>query len=63
MQLKFIRSMWGMEQPTFAANLSMIKNGGFDGVEMGASVDREQRRELQTLLRDLDLHCHAHAGA
>lgn len=55
MQLKFIRGMWGMEQPTLAANLQMIKNGGFDGVEMGAPADPVQRQELQTLLRDLDL--------
>src|SRR5690606_16851808 len=46
---------WGMEQPTLAANLQMIKNGGFDGVEMGAPADPVERKELQALLRDLGL--------
>ncbi len=55
MQIKFVRSMWGMDQPTLAANLRRIKDGGFDGVEMGAPADPEQRKELHALLRELDL--------
>ena len=54
-QIKFIRSLWGMEQATLAAKLHMIKDGGFDGVEAGAPADAGQRQELHALLRDLDL--------
>lgn len=55
MKIKFICALWGMENPSLEANLRMIKEAGFDGVEMGAPADRKQRRELQSLRADLDL--------
>ena len=55
MEIKYVRSMWGMELPTLAANLGMIKEGGFDGVEMAAPSDTTQRQELRSLLDSLGL--------
>ncbi len=55
MKIKYIRGMWGMEQPTLEANLRMIKEGGFDGVEMGAPEDKRRRTELRSILDDLGL--------
>lgn len=55
MQIKYVRSLWGMELPALAANLAMIKDGGFDGVEMGVPASVAQREELCPLLDKLDL--------
>lgn len=55
MQIKYIRGMWGMEQPTLEANLRMIKDGGFGGVEMGVPVDIEKQYELLNLLDKVEL--------
>jgi len=55
MKIKYIRGLWGMEQPSLKANLETIKAGGFDGVEMGAPAERSQRLELRSLLADLGL--------
>lgn len=55
MQIKYVRSLWGMELPALAANLAMIKDGGFDGVEMGVPASVAQREELCHLLDKLDL--------
>ncbi|TFG63074.1 MAG: sugar phosphate isomerase/epimerase [Spirochaetales bacterium] len=55
MRIEYFRAMWGMEQPSLEANLTMIKEGGFDGVEMGVPADNAERRELRSLLDELSL--------
>ncbi len=55
MKLKFIRGIWGMAEHSLKANLEKIKEGGFDGVEMGAPADPQVRKELKCMLDDLDL--------
>ncbi|MDQ3250013.1 MAG: TIM barrel protein [Chloroflexota bacterium] len=55
MRIQYFCSLWGMAQPTLTANLQLIKEAGFDGVEMAAPTDAAQRRELRTQLDDLAL--------
>lgn len=55
MQIKYVRSMWGMDLPTLTANLEAIRSAGFDGVEMWAPNDAGERRKLRTILDDLGL--------
>lgn len=55
LEIRYIRGMWGMDQPTLEANLQRIKEGGFDGVEMGVPADGAERRELKALLERLGL--------
>ncbi|MBI5833382.1 MAG: sugar phosphate isomerase/epimerase [Armatimonadetes bacterium] len=55
MEFRYFRAMWGMEQPTLEANLRQIRDGGFDGVEMGAPADADDRRALRDLLDELGL--------
>jgi sugar phosphate isomerase/epimerase len=44
-----------MSLPTLEANLRRIREGGFDGVEMGVPEEETQRRELGILLERLGL--------
>ena len=55
MDIQFIRGIWGMERATLEDNLRMIKEGGFDGVEMGVPQDHAGREELRGLLDQLGL--------
>jgi sugar phosphate isomerase/epimerase len=55
MRILYFRATWGMELPSLEANLRMIKDGGFDGVEMGAPLDTGERKALRQLLDKLDL--------
>jgi sugar phosphate isomerase/epimerase len=55
LQIKYFRGLWGMTLPSLAANLERIKEGGFDGVEMGVPEQAAQQRELRSLLERLDL--------
>ncbi len=55
MQLKFFRSIWGMEEPTLRANLEKIKAAGFDGVEMMVPLKKSGQEELRALLQELNL--------
>ncbi len=47
--------MWGMDQPTLEGNLSLIKDAGFDGVEMQVPYNRAKRNRLDTLLSEIGL--------
>jgi sugar phosphate isomerase/epimerase len=55
LQIKYFRALWGMTLPSLAANLERIKEGGFDGVEMGLPEQAVQQRELRSLLDRLGL--------
>lgn len=55
MQVKFFRSIWGMEESSLRANLEKIKNAGFDGVEMMVPLEKTGQEELQALLQELNL--------
>lgn len=55
MDIKFIKSTWGMSEATMAESIERIKEGGFDGVEFRAPEDKEERKELKRIINDLDL--------
>jgi sugar phosphate isomerase/epimerase len=55
MDIKYIRAMWGMEEPDLEANLRKIKDGGFDGVEMQIPTDQAQKDALRGHLERFDL--------
>lgn len=55
MKIKYFCSLWGMANPTLEANLRQIKEAGFDGVEMAAPDEEGKRRDLRSLLDDLEL--------
>jgi hypothetical protein len=55
MKITWICAMWGMQGTTLRANLTMAKEAGFDGVEMGVPADAAQKRELKALLAELGL--------
>lgn len=50
MKILFVRGMWGMDRPSLAANLGMIREGGFDAVEMGVPAEAAERRTLRSEL-------------
>ena len=50
MKIRFVRGMWGMDRPSLAANLAMIKEGGFEAVEMGVPADAAERKALHAEL-------------
>jgi len=54
-QIKYLHGLWGMPLPTLEANLRRIREGGFEGVEMGVPADGGERRELGILLGRLGL--------
>jgi len=47
--------MWGMDQPTVEDNLKLIKEAGFDGVEMQVPCDSAERNRLGSLLNEVGL--------
>ena len=55
MKIKTIRGLWGMAESSLQKNLEKIKQGGFDGVEMGAPKTTHERQELKAMLKDLEL--------
>lgn len=55
MDIKYIRSKWGMTETPLRAILEKIKEAGFDGVEMGAPECSLERAEAKSILCDLDL--------
>ncbi len=50
MKIRFVRGMWGMDRPSLAANLAMIKEGGFEAVEMGVPAEPAERKALRAEL-------------
>ena len=55
MRIKYLCTMWGMDQPTVEDNLNLIKDAGFDGVEMQVPRDRAERDRLGSLLNKIGL--------
>jgi sugar phosphate isomerase/epimerase len=55
MEILYIGTAWGQELPTLEATLEVVKEGGYDGVEMGVPVDPAQRRKLRAVLDHLGL--------
>ena len=55
MQIKYFRGTWGMELPSLEANLRLIREAGFDGVEMVVPADPKERGALRDLVNELDL--------
>jgi sugar phosphate isomerase/epimerase len=55
MRIRYFHALWGLTLPTLEANLSRIREGGFDGVEMGVPEEGGERRELGLLLERLGL--------
>jgi sugar phosphate isomerase/epimerase len=54
-RLCYFHGLWGLSLPTLEQNLRRIREGGFEGVEMGVPEDGGQRRELAAVLEDLGL--------
>ncbi len=55
MKIKYLCTMWGMGQPTLEGNLNLIKDAGFDGVEMQVPYNRVERNRLDALLNEVGL--------
>lgn len=55
MQIQYICGVWGMEELPLEIKLNKIKQGGFDGVEIGVPADNKERKLLKSILKDLDL--------
>ena len=55
MRIQFFRSTWGMDLPTLEENLTRIKQGGFDGVELGVPDDTASCQRARGLLDQLGL--------
>lgn len=55
MDITYIGTTWGQELPTLEATLERVKEGGYEGVEMGVPADRVERKKLQAILDDLGL--------
>ena len=55
MDIIYIGTTWGLELPTLEATLERVKDGGYDGVEMGVPEDPAGRRKLRAVLDDLGL--------
>ena len=55
MDITYIGTTWGQELPTVEATLERVKEGGYDGVEMGVPAGPAERRKLRAVLDDLGL--------
>jgi hypothetical protein len=57
MKIKYLCTMWGMNQPTLEDSFNMIKGAGFDGVEMSLPSNKEEIKDIDALLKEngLDL--------
>jgi hypothetical protein len=55
MKIKYLCTMWGMNRPTLEDNLNLIKDAGFDGVEMPVPRNRAERDRLGSLLNEIGL--------
>ncbi len=53
--IRWFHGLWGLSLPSLEANLRRIREGGFDGVEMGVPEDGRERRELAALLPGMGL--------
>ena len=55
MKIKYIGSTWGLDHLTLDATLKLIRDSGFDGVEMGVPADPGERRKFRDLLTETGL--------
>jgi hypothetical protein len=55
MKIKYLCTMWGMDQPTLEGNLKLIKDAGFDGVEMQNPCNSAEQNRLGALLDEIGL--------
>jgi len=57
MKIKYLCTMWGMNQPTLEESFNLIKGAGFDGVEMSLPSNKEEIKDIDALLKEngLDL--------
>ncbi len=57
MKIKYLCTMWGMDRPVLEDNFNLIKDAGFDGIEMQVSGNSVERDRMGVLLneRELDL--------
>jgi len=55
MKIKYLCTMWGMEQSALEENLRLIKDAGFDGVEIQAPCNDVERNRLGALLNEIGL--------
>ena len=60
MNIKYFCSWWGLEALGVRALLEKVKGAAYDGIEIGIPSDTPQRRELRTLLGELQLDVIAH---
>jgi len=56
MQIRYLCTIWGMEQPTLEDSLNLIKDAGFDGVEMQVPYSCTERNRLDSMLNELGLN-------
>ena len=50
MQIKYIGSTWGLDHLTLEAMLQLIRESGFDGVEMGVPADPVERKHFREFI-------------
>jgi|APSaa5957512535_1039671.scaffolds.fasta_scaffold07094_3 sugar phosphate isomerase/epimerase len=55
MKIKYLCTMWGMEQLALEDNLNLIKDTGFDGVEIQIPCNSAERNRLGALLNGIGL--------
>ena len=55
MRIKYLCTIWGMDQATLEDSLNLIKGAGFDGVEMPVPRNRTERDRLGSLLNEIGL--------
>lgn len=55
MKIKCLCTLWGMNQPTLEDNLKVIRDAGFEGVEMKVPNDSAGRNRLGVLLNEIGL--------
>ncbi|MBP1646667.1 MAG: sugar phosphate isomerase/epimerase [Bacteroidetes bacterium] len=55
MEVIYIGTAWGLEFPTIEATLEKVKEGGYDGVEMGVPANPAEAKRLRAVLDDLGL--------
>lgn len=55
MQITYIGSTWGLDHLTLDATLRLIRESGFDGVEMGVPADPTERKKFRGLIAESGL--------
>ncbi len=55
MKIKYLCTMWGMDQSTLKDSLNLIRDADFDGVEMLVPYKRAERNRLGALLNEIGL--------